>query len=81
MWFCKCGNYTVIWSLLCVTNVLAAVIGKRDSEWSPPHSENERQWSVNDLWLCKYGSVSNGSKLAVRFRVGVGTELVPLQRV
>jgi len=31
LWFCKYGNYTVIWSLLCVTDVLAAFIGKRYS--------------------------------------------------
>ena len=31
LWFCKYGIYTVNWSLLCVTDVLAAVIGKGDS--------------------------------------------------
>jgi len=29
LWFCKYGNYTVIWSLLFITDVLAASIGKR----------------------------------------------------
>ena len=31
LWFCKYGNYTAIWSLLCITDVSAAFIGKRDS--------------------------------------------------
>jgi len=30
-WFWKYGNYTVIWSLLCITDALAALLGKRDS--------------------------------------------------
>jgi len=29
--FCKYGNYTVIWSLLCIIDLLAAFICKRDS--------------------------------------------------
>jgi len=31
LWFCKYGICTLIWSLLSVTDVLAAFIGKRDS--------------------------------------------------
>jgi len=31
LWLCKYGNYTVIWLLLSMTNVLAAFIDKRDS--------------------------------------------------
>jgi len=29
-WFCTYSNYSVIWSLLCITNVFASSIGKRD---------------------------------------------------
>jgi hypothetical protein len=29
---------------------------KQTATRSSPHSENERQRSVNDLWLCKYGN-------------------------
>jgi hypothetical protein len=35
------------WQLLLV---------KETATWSSPHSGNERQHSVNDLWLCKYGN-------------------------
>jgi len=31
LWFCKYGNYTLIWLLLFITDVLAAFVGKRDS--------------------------------------------------
>jgi hypothetical protein len=31
LWSCKYGNSAVTWSLLCITDVLAAFIGKRDS--------------------------------------------------
>jgi len=31
LWFCKYGNYTVIWLLFCVIDELAAFIGKRES--------------------------------------------------
>ena len=56
LWFCKSENCRVIWSLLCITNVLAAFIGKRDCntataqfwEWA----STERQQFV----VCKYGN-------------------------
>jgi hypothetical protein len=35
------------WQLLLV---------KETATRSSPHSENERQRSINDLWLCKYGN-------------------------
>jgi len=62
LWFCKYSNYTVIWLLLCITDVLAAFISKRDSntvtipfcEWA----STERQRSLNDLWFCKYCNYS-----------------------
>jgi len=31
LWFGNYGNYTVIWSLLCITDVLATFVGKRHS--------------------------------------------------
>lgn len=31
LWFCKYYNYTVHWLMLCITNELAAIIGKRDN--------------------------------------------------
>jgi len=31
LWSCKYGDSQVTWSLLCITDVLAACIGKRDS--------------------------------------------------
>jgi len=31
LWVCKYSNYTVIWSPLCITDVLAASIGKSES--------------------------------------------------
>jgi len=34
-WFCKYGNYTVIWSLLCISEVLADFVDKRDSNPIP----------------------------------------------
>jgi len=50
LWYCKYGNYTVIWSLLCITEVLAAVIGNRDSNTvTAPYREwasTEPQWFV-----------------------------------
>jgi len=49
------GHWTVIWSLLCITNVLAAFIGKYDTnivkaafwEWA----STEHQW----FWALNYG--------------------------
>jgi len=31
VWIAKYGNYTVIWLLFCITDVLAALIGKGDT--------------------------------------------------
>jgi len=56
LWFCKYSNYTMIWSLLCITDLMPALQTKETAERSPPHAKNDCQWSINDLWLCKYGS-------------------------
>jgi hypothetical protein len=32
------------------------VLVKKTATWSSPHSGNERERSVNNLWLCKYGN-------------------------
>jgi len=46
--FSQYGNYTVIWLLLCITDVLAAFIGKRDSDtvttpfWECASTERQR---------------------------------------
>ena len=48
LWFCKYGSYTVIWSLLCITDVLAVFLAKGTATWSLPLSENGHPWSVND---------------------------------
>jgi len=31
LWFCQYSNYTVSWVPMCITDVLAVYIGKRDS--------------------------------------------------
>ena len=51
--FCKYGNYTVIWSLLCITDILAPLLAKETATWSLPHSWYERQWNIND---CSFAS-------------------------
>jgi len=48
LWFCKYGNQTMIWLLFRITDVLAAYIGKRDSNmatasfWECASTERQR---------------------------------------
>jgi len=37
-WFCKYGNWTTVWSLWCITDMLAAFIGTWDSDMVPDAS-------------------------------------------
>ena len=37
LWFCNYGSYTVIWLLLYITDVLAASIGKNDTNTVTAH--------------------------------------------
>jgi len=50
MWSCKYGNWSVIWLWLCITDVLAAFIGKRDiNKVTAPFREwasTEHQWCL-----------------------------------
>jgi len=64
LWICKYGNQTVIWLLLCITDLLAAFIGKRDSNtvptpfWSWVPTERQ-QFSALHLWLFIFRMVTD----------------------
>ena len=46
-WLGRCYAYWTYWHLL---------FAKELAIRSPPHSYHERQWSVNNLWSCKYSN-------------------------
>jgi len=49
VWLCKYSNFALIWLLLWVIDVLAALIGEETATRSPPYTENERERSVNNF--------------------------------
>jgi len=47
----------VIWSLLCITNILGACLGKSERDTFTAAVSNECQGSINDSWLCIVGNL------------------------